>query len=79
MSTQNREAGKAGRKPRLRGVSRGSRRPVKRAGVAFLVPRGAITRALELALLGDPLVRLGRALDAILLLIAFLVGSSRTT
>ena len=61
-STQNRERSKAGRKPRLRALS--IRAPVPRQ------TRLTLRRAFELALLGDALVRLARAFDAVLLLVA---------
>src|SRR5205085_8384626 len=58
---QNRERSKAGRKPRLRALS--IRAPMRRQ------TRLTLRRAFELALLGDALVRLARALDAVLLLV----------
>jgi len=61
VSTQNREASKAGRKPGCRGVSRGSR-PGRQTRQRL---RG---RSRPPALLGTRSLRFGRAFDAILLL-----------
>ena len=67
MAPKKRERSKAGRKPDCARCLYEAAQPVKRRRRTVLQSR----RAFELALLGDPLVRLGRALDAILLFIAF--------
>ena len=65
MAPKKRERSKAGRKPDCARYLYEGAQPVKRRKSAVLQSR----RAFELALLGDALMRLGRALDAVLLLI----------
>ena len=64
-STQNRERSKAGRKPRLRG------RLYTKGDVPSNLGKLPSGGPFELTLLGNALVRLARALDAVLLLVAF--------
>ena len=68
MAPKKRERSKAGRKPDCARCLYEAAQPVKRRRRAVLQSR----RAFELTLLGDPLMRLGRALYAVLLLVAFL-------